>query len=730
MTPAAARLDSDFPRQRARTRGFRSGAPRQPTLSPDADRLVFCRSNAGDDALTHLWVADLTTPEEPVERRVADAAALIGLSTESVPPAELARRERMRETSDGITTYSVDTAVTKAVFILNGQIYVVALDDPAAQPIPVSSNGPAIDARLSPDGMRIGYVCDRALHVVSLDTAEQVTLMQPDGEHDSWGLADFIAAEEFSRVRGWWWLADSSGVIAQHVDESPVDTWWISDPAEPSNQPRQHRYPAAGRPNATTRLQIATLAGEQHSIDWDHNEFEYLTNVNVSPHGQVLVSLLSRDQRRQRVLHLDPESLDTRIISDHNDDCWVDVFPGSPALGSDGSLMEIVRDTATDTNRLTRNGTFMSPGGLNVRSITEVTNAGVLVQGSIDPTQEIPYLVTDNAVIPLVSRGVASARMSGSIAVCTHTDISQLTSTMSVCRITTPSGDVPDITPVATIRSHAQQPDLTLNVHLIAPPESQLPIAVVWPQGHVPGTKKLPILLAPYGGPHARRVLDAGVAYATDQWWANQGYCVVIIDGRGTPGRGPAWERTVHGDLANPVLDDQITGLDAVLATYPDDLDADRVGIHGWSFGGYLAALAVLQRPDRVHAAVAGAPVTQWRLYDTAYTERYLGDPRDNAAAYDSSSLVNQAPALSRPLLLVHGLADDNVVVAHTLQLSAALLAAGRNHDVLPLSGVTHMTPQEVIAENLLLAQRDFLNGHLHKASLTTSGASEPSPSR
>jgi Dipeptidyl aminopeptidases/acylaminoacyl-peptidases len=126
----------------------------------------------------------------------------------------------------------------------------------------------------------------------------------------------------------------------------------------------------------------------------------------------------------------------------------------------------------------------------------------------------------------------------------------------------------------------------------------------------------------------------------------------------------------------------------------------------------------VLRSPDRIHAAVAGAPVTEWRLYDTAYTERYLGDPAANAAAYDGCSLITDAAALTRPLLLVHGLADDNVVVAHTLQLSSALLAAGRSHNVLPLSGVTHMTPQEVIAENLLVAQRDFLLTHLSRQSL------------
>src|SRR5690606_9649386 len=145
----------------------------------------------------------------------------------------------------------------------------------------------------------------------------------------------------------------------------------------------------------------------------------------------------------------------------------------------------------------------------------------------------------------------------------------------------------------------------------------------------------------------------------------------------------------------------------------PDALDTGRVGIRGWSFGGWLAALAVLRRPDVFHAAVAGAPVTDWRLYDTHYTERYLGHPDEEPDNYVRNSLIEDAPRLERPLMLIHGLADDNVVAAHTLRLSSALLAAGRPHTVLPLSGVTHMTPQEVVAENLLLLQVDFLKTHL-----------------
>jgi dipeptidyl-peptidase-4 len=203
-------------------------------------------------------------------------------------------------------------------------------------------------------------------------------------------------------------------------------------------------------------------------------------------------------------------------------------------------------------------------------------------------------------------------------------------------------------------------------------------------------------------------VVSARNAYLTPQWFADQGFAVLIADGRGTPGRGPAWDRLIHYDEATPNLEDQVEALHAAAAAH-SDLDLTRVGIRGWSHGGYLAALAVLRRPDVFHAAVAGAPVTDQRLYDTFYTERYLGHPDRHPDAYAHNSLIDDAPRLERPLMLIHGLADDNVVVAHTLRLSSALLAAGRPHTVLPLSGVTHMARQEEVAENLMRLQVEFL---------------------
>ncbi len=280
------------------------------------------------------------------------------------------------------------------------------------------------------------------------------------------------------------------------------------------------------------------------------------------------------------------------------------------------------------------------------------------------------------------------------------------------------SADMPVTSLAARPRLPTPRPDI------FAAASRGIRTALLLPSWHEPGSRKLPVLLDPYGGPHAQRVLAAQAAFFTSQWLADQGFAVVVADGRGTPGRGPEWDRAVWHDLADPVLEDQVEALHAA-AGRCGDLDTSRVAIRGWSFGGYLAALAVLRRPEVFHAAIVGAPVTDQRLYDTHYTERYLGHPDENPEVYDRCSPVKDAERIAtrahgsgdgeaggitaRPMMIIHGLADDNVVVAHSLRLSSALLAAGYPHTVLPLSGVTHMASQEEVAENLLLLQVDFL---------------------
>ncbi|HET7247374.1 MAG TPA: prolyl oligopeptidase family serine peptidase, partial [Streptosporangiaceae bacterium] len=346
----------------------------------------------------------------------------------------------------------------------------------------------------------------------------------------------------------------------------------------------------------------------------------------------------------------------------------------------------------------------VTPVDLQVRGVASIDEDTVLFTASEgDPTDVSVWVYGPGGLAEVTpEHGVHAGQRAGGTTVLLTRSLDTPGVTATVSTDDRPGKEI-------IITSYAEHPSLPApRPDLFTAGEREIRTALVLPSWHEPGSGKLPVLLDPYGGPHMQRVVAAQSAFADPQWFAEQGFAVVVADGRGTPGRGPGWDRAVAGDLAGPVLEDQVAALAAATARCAD-LDTGRVAIRGWSFGGYLAALAVLRRPDVFHAAVAGAPVTDWRLYDTHYTERYLGHPGEHGAAYGRCSLLGDAAKLQRPLLIIHGMADDNVVAAHTLRLSSALLAAGRPHSVLPLSGVTHMTPQEEVAENLLTLQVDFL---------------------
>ena len=709
-------MTESFPRQEARTRRFTLGVPRAFRVSPDGARVVFLRTKGGADPVTCLWTLDV---EGGQERLVADPRTL-GADEDDLPPQERARRERVREHAGGIVAYATDQAVTVAVFALSGHVYAVPLtgastgqpstgqQSPAYQ---VATRTPALDPRPDPAGRRLAYVCDGALRVTGLrgDLPDQAVADPRGAPGVTFGLPEFIAAEEMDRHRGYWWAPDGSALLVARVDETPVDRWHIADPAHPERVPAEVAYPAAGTPNADVSLDLARLDGDPVPVQTDPAAFPYLVTAGWQDGHDPLVVVQSRDQRAVRILGVDVASGQTRVLHEDTDPVWLEIVPGVPAWTADGRIVWTRDDQ--DTRRLIllapgRSPEVVTPPGLQVRGVLDADGDTVLFQASgQDPASVDLWRYGPSGLHRVgVAGGVEAGTSAGGTTV---TSRRSLDADGVAVRVSRAGGG-----PALNVASLAEQPALPAPRPVLfraGPREVQT--AVLFPSWHQAGQGRLPVLLDPYGGPHAQRVLRARGAYLVPQWFAEQGFAVVIADGRGTPARGPAWERAVAGDLADPVLEDQVDALAAAAARFAD-LDTGRVAIRGWSFGGYLAALAVLRRPDVFHAAVAGAPVTDWRLYDTHYTERYLGLPGSNAEAYDRSGLISLAErsvVSPRPLMLIHGLADDNVVVAHTLRLSAALLAAGYPHEVLPLTGITHMASQETVAENLLLLQLDFL---------------------
>jgi len=694
-----------FPRQYARTQRLTLGDPRNLIVSADGLRVVFLRSRAGDDPVNCLWVLDLA---DGSERLVADPLELLGAADDENRPAEeRARRERMREGASGITAYTTDEAVRVTAFTLAGRLFVAGLVSGKARELAVE--GPVFDARPDPVATRVAYVSGRTLRIAELDGSSWELAGDPS-PHVSWGSADFIAAEEMHRFRGYWWSPDGTAIAASRVDVEQVATWYITDPANPDRPPAEIRYPAAGTANAQVGLHVLALDGGSTEVTWDAEGYPYLADVRWTDPDRLLLTVQSRDQRSLMVLEADARTGDTSPVSADGDLAWVELVPGTPAVLADGQLV-----TAADRDgarRLLVDGTAVTPTELQVRAVIAAHGDEVyFLANPIDDAtvQHVWCWQADGSLHALTDEpGIHTATIGGPPSGSDSSPVIVLRTA-----VLGEPGAVTGVVGGPTITSYAQQPLVTPNVRLHHYGERRLATAVLLPTGRSlgDGGPKLPVLLDPYGGPHALRAVAAYNAHTTSQWFADQGFAVIVTDGRGTPGRGSEWERSVLHDLASAPLQDQVDALRAAADDYP--LDLSRVGIRGWSFGGYLAALAVLRRPDVFHAAIAGAPVTEWRLYDTHYTERYLGDPSRDATPYAATSLLPLADELTRPLLLVHGLADDNVVAAHTLQLSNALLAAGKPHEVLPLVGVSHMTPQEVVAEHLLLHQLQFLQRSL-----------------
>ena len=701
-----------FPRRHARTRGFTLGRPRGFAVGADGARVAFLRSTAGDDPVNRLWVLDLAGGGE---RLVADPAALLGGSggLKASPPvnggpgeppaAELARRERARERAGGIVAFGADRDLTVAAFALVGRLFVADLAGPPA--VREVATGGVLDPRVDPTGRRVAWVADGAVHVAALAAGPGTSglLVGEDDPEVTWGLAEFVAAEEMGRSRGFWWAPDGERLAVARVDTRAVQRFHLTDPADPAAEPVRLPYPAAGTANAEVRLAVVGLDGGRVEIGWDRAAFPYLAAVVWEPAGPLTLLVQARDQTETRVLRADPGSGATTELAAQRDPAWVELVPGVPAW-LDGRLVMTADDPGCDTRRLTVDGAPVTPPGLQVQELVAVTGGAVLVAGSQEPTEvHLWRIVPGDPAERLTSEpGHHGAVAAGEVVVLTSATLDRDGTSTTVHRAGRPP---------AAIGSLAETPAVRPRPLLLRTGRRELRTALLLPGG--PFQAPLPVLLDPYGGPQHRQVLAVRDRFLVAQWFADQGFAVLVADGRGTPGRGPAWERAVHRDLAGPALDDQVEALHAVAARHPE-LDLGRVAIRGWSFGGYLAALAVLRRPDVFHAAVAGAPVTDWRLYDTHYAERYLGHPDRDPDAYRRSSLLADAPRTpERPLLLVHGLADDNVVAAHTLRLSGLLLAAGRPHSVLPLSGVTHMTVQEAVAENLLHLQLRFLQNAL-----------------
>ena len=628
---------------------------------------------------------------------------------------------------------------------------------------------PVLNPRISPDGRHVMYTTGTRLVVVSIadDTDDHIAAIADVDARNAaaadapWriGLAEFAAGEEMDRYDGFWWAPDSRGVLYETYDTTPEPMWYIADPANPDHPVPGTRYPRALTRNVDAYLTRAALAfdedgrctGVEASADvaWDREAYEYVAAVSWTGGHEPLVLVQNRRQTRDRVLAVAADG-SVRVLEEHANDQWLDLVGGTPAYTPDGRLVCALNDMDADTNRLTVDGRAFTPVGLNVREVLDVTDDDVLCVVQRDPAllPDVPAVWADTAdghdarsfdVVAIaydgswspetaepgvwtMSRGERGNVVAGRMMASPRTRVSHCVDVTDM--VVADDGEpVGQSWAVAVLSDDSAEPGFAPNVTFTRMGEHALHTAIIAPSESSPyaHAASLPVLMKPYGGPGAQQVVASQAYYWDAQWWADQGFLVVTADGRGTTGRGPKWDREIFEDMKDVTLADQVEAVHALpdaVASLNDAFaalgetrriptpDLDHVCMIGWSYGGFLSALAVLDAPDVFHAACAGAPPTDWTLYDTHYTERYLGlDPE----TYRRNSIVEDAPNLRRPLMLIHGFADDNVTIAHSLRLSQALMAAGRQHTFLPLTGITHMTNDETVAENLLVLQRDFL---------------------
>src|SRR4051794_31666445 len=452
-----------FPRQSARTRRFTLGEPRSFTVCGDGGRVLFLRAMSGTDARTGLWALEPSGEE----RLVVDPATLG--DSDDLPPEERARRERARETASGVVAYAADAAGRVISFAASGDVWVLDLDDGAPRRLDVAA--PAFDPRPDPTGKRVAYVHGRELRVVAVDGTGDAVVAASDEETVSWGRAEFVAAEEMDRLRGYWWSPDGASLLVARVDEAPVPTWWIADPAHPDRPPTEVRYPVAGAANADVSLHLIGLDGGATEVTWDRTAFPYLAAVAWAEGHIPLVTVQTRDQRTVRILTVDVGDGSTTTRHEDRDPTWVEIFPGVPAWS--GERVVRIADIS-GARRLFVDDEPVTPPELYLRGVVGADAEAVVFTASEgDPTQAHVYRWDGAGVHRLTHEvGVHAAAYGAGTAVLSSSGLEHYGQRH---RVVGPAGERP-------LRSVAETPSLMPEVRLLELGERKLRAGLLLPR--------------------------------------------------------------------------------------------------------------------------------------------------------------------------------------------------------------------------------------------------------
>ncbi|GGZ37606.1 S9 family peptidase [Asticcacaulis endophyticus] len=649
-------------------------------LSPDGEILTWLKPKASNAQVQDLWAVPVRAGTPYV---IVDADQLSSAS-KVLSEAEKARRERMRVSARGVVAYDWDGSSKSILVPLDGDIYRV---DRASRKITQVTDTPddEVDAKLSPSGKHLSYVRANTLYVKDMASGAE-TAMTPKGDGTlSYGVAEFIAQEELGRYTGYWWSPDSARIAYAKVDESQVDIVPRIEIGGSAFKLIEQRYPKAGTKNAVVELYVKTLNGEAIKVDLGDDSDIYLARVNWAADGKTLyVQRLSRTQQQLDLLKVDPATGAASVFLSETSDSWIDLNNDFKPLKDGRFLWSSEADGNNHIYLYGADGKLIhqvTKGDWPVDHIASVNEAmgDVWFEASKDtPIESRLYKVNykiPTAPVAVTSAGgwwVTSVSDGGKVFIGTYSD----PKTPSQTGLYDARGKL-----IRWIEENAldqNHPYFAFKDEYSAPEFGTLKASdgqdlhwsMLKPKGFDP-SRRYPVIVSIYGGP-AKAMVQKTWVNPADRLFQEAGYIVFSLDNRGTPNRSVAFERAIYKQFGGPDIDDQIMGANW-LKTLPY-VDGEHIGMMGWSQGGFVTLMALTAKDTPFAAGAAGAPPTEWGLYDTAYTERYMSTPQANAENYAKYDVVNRLDNLKpNSLLLMHGMADDNVILANTTRVIEAL---------------------------------------------------------
>ena len=660
-------------------------APGMVGFTPDSAAVTWLHADEGG-LVRSLWRIDVKSGERRV---IAGPGADAPMSRE-----EELLRERTRTRELGVSSYSWARDSEVPVLMIPGPVVRISVDGEPLRELPGSEG--ALTPTLSPDGTQLSFVRGGELLVMPVDGSSEARPLTSGAEDGlTHGLADYIAQEEFGQLRGHWWSKD--GRIAYlRVDERHVAPYPIVHQGGNDVDVETHRYPFAGDENAHVSLYLADVeTGDAHELPLPEED-GYLVRVAWWPDGEggqrLVTQWIDREQKRLQLTAF--EGGDSTVLIEELHQPWINVADDAQGL-KDGRFLW--SSEASGFRHLSLHAT----DGSKIRTLTD---GDWIVDGVIGADEESGWIYFTSTRGSPLERRVERVSLSGG-QIETLSDPGGLhNAALSrdgnwLAMISSSLTSTPSITLVPTNgseRTTLYESDVSASSLSLEAPQlrtfsaadgTTLYGALYRPEGEGPH----PLLVAVYGGPHAQTVLDAwGLTVdLRAQYLAQQGFLVLKLDNRGMAGRGLEFEAHLHRQMGTIEVDDQSAAVEQLADEGLADLD--RVGVYGWSYGGYMTVMSMLRRPDLFKVGVSGAPVSDWDGYDTGYTERYMGTPQNNAEGYREGSLLTHADKLEGQLLLIHGGVDENVHFRHTARLITALTAADRDYDLLMFPEERHM---------------------------------------